>query len=210
MHVPSIVGTQTGPTPSRSGFSLIAEDGNPLPGVPRVQSEVFMAAGKTYDVLINVPAAGGSALPVFDRELSLSGNAIARDAGMLAYISVNGAGLPTTPAFAPAVARPDTYNSLIAGQTLTVSDPGNGVIAIDTNVYGVHVVGTVAGLTLNPNGTFTYLGGPTTFTYCANGSGTGTTCSSNITTTVTLGAAPLEAASGLTCTAQAHSSPVAT
>src|SRR5256886_16460518 len=157
-----------------------------------------MAAGKTYDVMINVPAAGGSALPVFDRELSLSGNAIARDAGMLAYISVNGAGLPTTPAFAPAVARPDTYNSLIAGQTLTVSDPGNGVIANDTNVYGVHVVGTVAGLTLNPNGTFTYLGGPTTFTYCANGSVTAGVCSSNITASVTLGAAPLEAGSGIT------------
>src|SRR5256885_1270450 len=215
MHVPSIVGSQTGiavapATVPPSGFSLIAEDGNPLPGVPRVQSEVFMAAGKTYDVMINVPAAGGSALPVFDRELSLSGNAIARDAGMLAYISVNGAGLPTTPAFAPAVARPDTYNSLIAGQTVTVADPGKGVIANDTNFYGVHVVGTVAGLTLNPNGTFTYLGGPTTFTYCANGSVTGTTCSSNITTTVTLGAAPLEAASGITCTAQAYSSTVAT
>ena len=96
MHVPSIVGAQTG-TPAVSGFSLIAEDGNPLPGVPRVQSEVFLAAGKTYDVMINVPAAGGTALPVFDRELSLSGNAIGRDAGMLAYIGVNGAGLPAAP-----------------------------------------------------------------------------------------------------------------
>src|SRR5467141_5366339 len=43
MHVPSIVGSQTGvavaPATTPSGFSLIAEDGNPLPGVPRVQSE---------------------------------------------------------------------------------------------------------------------------------------------------------------------------
>jgi len=39
-----------------SGFGLIAEDGNPLPGVTRVQNEVFMAPGKTYDVMINVPA----------------------------------------------------------------------------------------------------------------------------------------------------------
>jgi len=67
MHVPSIVGTQTGvavapATVPPSGFSLIAEDGNQLPGIPRVQSEVFMAAGKTYDVMINVPAAGGTAL----------------------------------------------------------------------------------------------------------------------------------------------------
>jgi len=47
MHVPAIVGSQTG-TSAAVGFSLIAEDGNPLPGLPRVQSEVFMAAGKTY------------------------------------------------------------------------------------------------------------------------------------------------------------------
>src|SRR5438876_2303430 len=97
MHVPSIVGAQTGvavapATTPPSGFSLIAEDGNVLPGVPRVQSEVFMPAGKTYDVMINVPATGAASLPVYDRELSLSGNATARDAGMLAYISVNGAG----------------------------------------------------------------------------------------------------------------------
>src|SRR5467141_4862905 len=77
MHVPSIVGSQIGAavapaTVPPSGFSLIAEDGNLLPGIPRVQSEVFMAAGKTYDVMINVPAAGGTALPVFDRQLSLS------------------------------------------------------------------------------------------------------------------------------------------
>src|SRR5439155_26917025 len=38
------------------------------------------------------------------------------------------------------------------------------------------------------------------FAYCANGSVTGTACSSGITATVTLGAAPLEGASGITCT----------
>jgi len=214
MHVPSIVGTQTGvavaPATPPSGFSLIAEDGNPLPGVPRVQSEVFLAAGKTYDVMINVPASGATALPVYDRELSLSGNATARDAGMLAYLSVNGSALPSSPALGTAIAMADTYDSLIAGQTLTVSDPSKGVIANDTNVYGVHVVGTVAGLTLNPNGTFTYLGAPTSFTYCANGSVTGTTCSSGITALVTLRGAQIEAASGITCTAQAYSSAVAT
>src|SRR5437016_12452799 len=69
MHVPSIVGAQTGTavapaTTPPSGFSLIAEDGNPLPGVPRVQSEVFMAPGKTYDVMVNGPAANAPAPPV--------------------------------------------------------------------------------------------------------------------------------------------------
>jgi hypothetical protein len=197
MHVPSIVGALTNKTSGTTtvavpGFSLIAEDGNVLPGVPRVQSEVFMAAGKTYDVMVNAPATVTTALPVFDRELSLSGNKIARDAGMLAYIGINGAGLPASPAFAAAVARADTYNSVIAGSTLTVSDPGKGVIANDTNVYGVQLIGTVAGLTLNSDGTFTYTGGPTSFTYCANGTVTTTGCSSGITASVFLNAAPTE------------------
>src|SRR5882762_5312398 len=85
MHVPAIVGAQTGA--AVPGFSLIAEDGNVLPGVPRVQSEVFMAAGKTNDVMINAAntPARTTALPIFDRELSLSSNATGRDGGMLAY-----------------------------------------------------------------------------------------------------------------------------
>src|SRR6266403_1109555 len=210
MHVPSIVGSQIGAavapaTVPPSGFSLIAEDGNPLPGTPRVQSEVFMAAGKTYAVMVNVPA-GTTALPVFDRELSLSGNATARDAGMLAYISANSAGLPASPALAAAVANPDTYNSVITGQTLIVSDPAKGVIANDKNVYGVQVSGAApAGLTLNANGTFTYTGAPTTFSYCGNGATTGNAC-----TTVALNAAPIEAAGGITCGTQTFTSNVAT
>ena len=192
MHVPSIVGSTTGPvaTPA-SGFSLIAEDGNPLPGVPRVQSEVFMAAGKTYDVMINAPAAVGTALPIYDRELSLSANGTTRDAGMLAYISVNAAALPASAAFASAKANPDTYNSVVAGQTLTVSDPAKGVVGNDVNVFGVKVVGaTPTGLTLNTDGTFTYTAGvPASFTYCGNGTTTGPACA-----LVTLGAAPADVA----------------
>src|SRR5437763_1824758 len=89
MHVPSIVGAQTGvavapATTPPSGFSLIAEDGNVLPGVPRVQSEVFMPAGKTNDVMINVPSAT-PALPIFDRELSLSADSIGCDDGLQTY-----------------------------------------------------------------------------------------------------------------------------
>src|SRR5438876_168011 len=184
MHVPSIVGSQTGvavapATAAPSGFSLIAEDGNVLPGVPRVQSEVFMPAGKTNDVTINVPSAT-TALPIFDRELSLSANSIARDAGMLAYISVNGAALPPSGAFSAAattaVANPDVYNSVIGGHTLTVADTGKGVIANDVNVGGVALLtGPTGGtLTLNADGTFSYTANAATtsdsFTYCANGS----------------------------------------
>jgi hypothetical protein len=199
MHIPSIVGAQTG-SPAASGFSLIAEDGNVLPGVRRTQSEVFMAPGKTYDVMVNVPvgataAAAPQALPIFDRALGLSGNATARDAGMIAYLGINNGTLPVSPAFAAATAVADTYNSVVSGKTVTVSDPARGVIANDLNVFGVKVVGSApAGLTLNLDGTFTYTGGPTSFTYCGNGATSGPACA-----LVTLGAATLEDAAGITC-----------
>ncbi|HUO39086.1 MAG TPA: hypothetical protein VMU34_15190, partial [Mycobacterium sp.] len=201
MHVPSIVGSITAATAASpagaGGFSLIAEDGNVLPGVPRVQSEVFMAAGKTYDVMINGPtAANAPALPIYDRQLSLSGNAVNRDAGMIAYIGVNGGTAPTSGTTAAATANPDTYTSIIAGKTFTVSDPSKGVIANDINVYGVRLTGnpTKGSVTLNSNGTFSYV--PTasawtasnttdTFSYCANNS-------TSACTTVTLSAAPIE------------------
>jgi Bacterial Ig domain len=208
MHVPSIIGSQTSPpvptgaTPPAvppSGFSLIAEDGNVLPGLPRVQSEVFLAPGKTYDVMLNAPATVGTALPVYDRELSLSANSIGRDAGMLAYIGINGAALPGSSAIGAAKANPDTYNSVIAGQKFTVSDPGKGLIANDVNISGVQVAtGPTGGtLTLNSDGTFTYIANAGTtsdsFTYCGNGATSGAACA-----TVTLGAAPKEAGGGIT------------
>jgi len=218
MHVPAIVGSQTtatvmtnattAGTATVGGFSLIAEDGNVLPGSPRTQSEVFMAAGKTYDVMINVPAAGSTALPIYDRELSLSANKTSREAGMLAYISVNGAGLPSAGSLGAAVARGDEYDSVISGQSFSVSDPGKGLIANDTNVFGVQLLAAPTGgtLVLSANGTFTYTANSGTtsdsFTYCANGTVTGGTCSSGVTATVTLGACTTtsgcqEAASGI-------------
>jgi len=230
MHVPAIVGsqtTQTSTSPAVGGFSLIAEDGNPLPGLPRVQTEVFMAAGKTYDVMINVPASGGNALPVYDRELSLSGNATQRDAGMLAYIGINGSAIQTgIPVLGGAVARADTYNSVVPCtvapcNAVVVSDPSKGVIANDTNVYGVQLLTAPTGgtVTLNHDGTFAYVPNVSTtsdtFTYCANGTVSGTTCSSGITALVTLGACTttsgcLETAGGITVGNSTYTSNVAT
>ncbi|WP_165614436.1 choice-of-anchor Q domain-containing protein [Paraburkholderia ginsengiterrae] len=173
MHVPSVVGAQTG-NPATSGFSLIAEDGNVLPGNPRVQSEVFLAAGKTYDVMINAPATGASALPVFDRELSLSTNN-QRDGGMQAYVAVNGGALPTAGAANQNATAANSKYFFVPGTTLTVSDPAKGVKANDVNVYGVEVKTTTTGgaLTLNPDGTFVYVPNSGTtadsFVYQANG-----------------------------------------
>jgi hypothetical protein len=204
MHVPSIVGSQTtqpvaGTPTTYSGFSLIAEDGNPLPGVPRVQSEVFLAAGKTYDVMINAPTSI-TALPIFDRELSLSAASTNRDGGMLAYISVNGSGLPSAGVLTTAMASPDDYKSVVAGQTLTVSDPSKGVIANDVNIFAVKsmTLPTQGALTLNPNGTFTYVAnsnwsGTDSFMYCGNGATSGPACA-----TVKLEASAI-ASSTITC-----------
>ena len=143
MHVPSIVGCADGNAAGAGGFSLIAEDGNPLPGIPRVQSEVFMSAGKTYDVMINAPAAGVPALAVYDRELSLSANGTSsrrRHAGLSSASMAAASQLH--PSIAGAVANPDVYMSVVPGETLTISDPSKGVIANDVNVYGVTVKGT--------------------------------------------------------------------
>jgi hypothetical protein len=217
MHVPSIVGTTTG-AKGAAGMSLVAEDGNVLPGVPRVQSEVFMAAGKTVDVMINPPQpASGvapAALAIYDRELSLSANRTARDGGMLAYIGVNG-GQPAAGGKGAAVARNDAYNAVFPCasapcRTLTVSDPARGVIANDTNVYGVQVLtGPKKGtLSLNADGTFAYTpnagwASPDTFQYQANGN-------PSIHATVTLSAANMELASGITLADNMFVSNVAT
>ena len=244
MHVPSIVGSQTtgftsaGAPATVGGFTLIAEDGNPAPDLaaPRVQTDVFMAAGKAYDVMVNVPAApttgAAPSLPVYDRELSLSANSSVRDAGMLAYISVNGSSTPIaagTGIFANAQAVADIYKSVAAcASTATscipfvVSDPSKGVIANDVNVYGVTlstppVNGTLTcnALPSNPtagicaNGTFTYTPNPNwsadSFGYCANGAAAGT---AGMCTTVTLGASTIS--STVTANNIAYTSTMAT
>src|SRR5579862_54269 len=220
MHVPSMVGEQTNTTVGgtatvANGFSIIAEDGNPAPGVPKVQSDVFMAAGKTYDVMIAVPAAGGTGIPIYDRELSLSGNKTSRDNGMLAYISANGASVPSVPTFGAAMAVNDTYNALAAGQPFSLTDPSKGVIANDVNVYGVQLLtnGKNGNVVLNSNGTFTWTPTGTatsdSFTYCANGSVTAGVCSSGLTASVTLGASTITD-SGVTCATPSYASTMAT
>jgi hypothetical protein len=212
MHVPSIVGSQTqgftgaGVSATVGGFTLIAEDGNLVPNsasttlAPRVQTHVFMPASKTFDVLVNVPATptGATAppsLPIYARDLALSANSSVRDAGMLAYIGVNGAALPTvgSSVFATAVANPDTYNSVPACAAaatscipLVISDPSRGVIANDMNVYGVELSMPPANGTLTCNA----IPGSPVAGICANGTFTYTPVTSTSTTTATASWAP--------------------
>src|SRR6266702_992565 len=169
MHVPAVVGRN---------LTLYAEDGNVLPGVPKVQSDVFLAAGKTYDVGIKPATTGTNYNPTtyaaYDRQLSLSTNN-QRDGGMLAYLNVAGAttGAGTPSAAVTVAANPDNY-FLVTGNVLTVSDPAKGLIANDIGVYGVAVLAPPSGgaVTINADGTFSYTpnSGTTSdsFTYCAN------------------------------------------
>jgi hypothetical protein len=206
MHVPSIVGAVTGAN-NIPGLALIAEDGNPLPGAPRVQGEVLLVAGKTYDVLINATSTA-TALPVFDRQLSLSANNN-RDSGMQAYISING-GVPPNPNAAAAKANPDSY-FVVGNNPLTISDRSRGVMANDVNVNGVAisalpahgtvVLGTDGTFTYTPTGTFT----PDSFSYCGNGATSGVLCAQ-----VSLTAAPIEAAGGIVLNNDVYTATVAT
>jgi len=221
MHVPSIVGAQTGAS-GAAGFAIIAEDGNVLPGNPKIQNEVFMAAGKTNDVLINAPvAAAGAAAPavlaVFDRQLSLSTNN-QRDGGMQAYLSANAASTGPIPAVAVA-ATSETYYC-VSGAPLVVSDLSRGVLANDVGANGasigtVSLQGGITALAFRSDGTFTYTppaspaacGG--TFTYLVNGlaSATGTAtitqCDASTSGCAALGAAP-------TANADSYTSNIAT
>ena len=157
MHVPSVVGLP---------LILVAEDGNPLPGRPRVQNEVFLAAGKTYDALVqptqNNSAYTAATYPIFDRALSLSTNN-QRDGGMQGYFQVAGGagnGAVGSAASGTAVSgiSAKTYYCA-AGTTLAVTDPSKGVLAGTTGANGAALVGAPAlpgTLSFQSNGTFTY------------------------------------------------------
>lgn len=195
LHVPAVV---------NKTMTLLAEDGNRIPGTPRVQASVALAAGKTYDVTVQPSRIAGTSgnysdatLAVYDRQLSLS-TANQRDGGMQAYIKVaNGAatGGGASSSATAAQANPDSY-FLLPGGTLTISDPARGLLANDVGIYGVAISGaTPAGLALNPNGTFTYASAaPVTFSYCGNGATSGAACATvslNSCTGSCLAAAPV-------------------
>ena len=167
-HIPSTVGLS---------MSLVAEDGNVLPGVPKLQSEILLTAGKAVDAIVHPAltadstAYSPSVFPIFDRQLSLS-NGNRADGGIQGYLQVAGGALNAS-GLAGAVA-PLAVNDLYVLPLNTTTFTNNVLandIAISTATIGTQPAhGTVS---LNPDGSFIYT--PTgalvndTFTYFGNG-----------------------------------------
>ena len=172
-HIPSVVGL---------GMSLVAEDGNVAPGNPKIQNEVLLTAGKTFDVVVNpsqvtpVPVTGAAYSPatfaVFDRQLSLT-TANQPDGGMQGIIQVAGGALN-------AAVTPVAVNDIFA-VPLNTSINGN-VRLNDIAVMRAAVVtpnnATKGTLSFHADGTFIYTPAPgvtnatDTFTYQGNSGAT--------------------------------------
>jgi hypothetical protein len=212
MHVPSAAGLN---------MSLVAEDGNVLPDIAlqaanggptsfkynaRTQNEVFLAAGKAYDVIVNPAnnatpstpptAYNAGTFTVFDRQGSLSGNAFQHDTGMQAIIQVGG-GTITPLAIARAVddkfivpAGASTFTANVLSNDTGISNASQTqTVACATSSAAQNFTTTNGGntVTLNPNGSFVWTQTgtgvlPDSFTYCGNGN-------PNLAATVTLTAA---------------------
>jgi hypothetical protein len=178
LHVPAVVGAD---------MTLLAEDGNTVPGGTRVQSSIPMPPGKTFDATIQPTqtTAGtydNATLPVYDRQLSLSTNN-ERDGGMQAYINVgtgaaSGAGSSASVVSLNASAK--TFYC-VAGRSLSVTEASKGLLGGSTGASGVSAPTAYGGgvdatnLVLNADGTFTYTQASTattcggSFSYLVNG-----------------------------------------
>jgi Bacterial Ig domain/Bacterial cadherin-like domain len=175
-HVPSFVGLP---------MAIVAEDGNLAPGLPKVQNEALLTAGKSFDALVT-PGGSGAAYnaatyPVFDRALSLS-TANRADGGMLGFLVVNHAAAVAAgaqagdPGMLPAAVAPaavaDAFN--VPFNTPIQNDVTRNDVAV-SSVTLVSAPGHGT-LTLNADGTFLYTpatgySGLDGFTYAAgNGS----------------------------------------
>ena len=194
MHVPSVLGLD---------MALIAEDGNVQPDValalnkgltpkPKTQNEVFLAAGKVFDVTVSpsqtAGAYTGAAYPIFDRALGTSEGSVRHGSGMLSYLEMGTAptsGVGAIPTPLTPTANPDAYTLPYQAKTFS----GN-VLANDIGISNAALSSACAPLstapqaltfssgdtgTLNPDGSFTitapasqYLNASDTFTYCGN------------------------------------------
>jgi len=159
-HAPAIVGLELG---------LIAEDGNPYPGLARQQSDALLPAGKTLDAIVTMPAENAT-YPLFDRFLNLT-NDNWPSGGMLAYLKV---GTGSSPPPDPTIYAVDDTRDVTEDTALVGAE---SVLVNDVNLGGA-TVSLVSGpsngmLTLYPDGTFDYspdlnFSGADGFTYSAS------------------------------------------
>lgn len=154
-HTPAIVGLD---------LALLAEDGSPYPGLPRVQSGALLPASKTLDALVAMPAVDAT-YALYDRMPTTS----ATDAPTVVQLEV-GAG--AAPPVDPGVYAVDDL--FILSEDASLLAPS--VLANDVGLAGavVSVVSTTqhGALTLAADGTFTYspdenFAGTDGFTYSA-------------------------------------------
>jgi hypothetical protein len=180
-HIPSVVGLDV---------SLRAEDGNLAPGNPKLQSEVLLTAGKTYDAVITPPATAltgpytAGTFAVFDRQGSLTNNNLG-DGGMHGFLLVNGGttGAPL-PVAATAAAVADVFNVPYNSTNLTI---GN-VLANDFGVSNPVSANLPAGIVLDPATGLVHATTPITGTLSFNYCGNGAVAPSTLCTTVTINA----------------------
>lgn len=136
-------------------MAVVAEDGNVLPGNPKVKSQLLLPAGKTLDVVVhpakdplNAAMYQAAAYGIFDRQLSLSANK--QSGGMQAILQIAGGALP---AALQCAANADSY---VMGLTSTTFSAN--VLSNDRGISAVAISAVAANgvVTLNDNGSFTY------------------------------------------------------
>ena len=160
-HVPTIPNVE---------MSLIAEDGNPYPGNPHVQSEALLTAGKTLDALIQTAAGTDVTYALSDRMPSYSNEAIPNGDGQLASVVIGtGSAAPPAPTiYAVNDLYPVPEDAVgYAGASVLTNDVGLAGASVSVNTNVSH--GTLA---MNGTGTFTYtpdpdFSGTDTFSYVA-------------------------------------------
>jgi hypothetical protein len=146
-HTPAFVGVE---------LSLIAEDGNLYPGLPRQQATALLPAGKTLDASIIVPATTPNiTLSLFDHMPTFNNKAAINGETALATVKM-GSGTPPPPD-ATVYAVDDVYpvieDTPLAAASVLSNDVGLAEATATVSVVSQPANGT---LVLVSNGTFTY------------------------------------------------------
>ncbi|MBI1425266.1 MAG: hypothetical protein GC149_17605 [Gammaproteobacteria bacterium] len=185
------------PTTTGLPMSVIAEDGNVVPGNPHILTQLLLPAGKTNDVLVSPPTASAT-LPstynpgvysIFDREMGTSANK--QSGGMQAVVQIGGGTLPTAMS---CMANADSFavkfgSTFYAGNVLA-NDRGISNTAVATQA-------TNGVATVNADGSFTYIpnsAGTVTadsFTYTGTCAATGASFTATVSLSPSAAGAPI-------------------